>query len=72
MSVDIRDVKLDKSAFKVFSSFGEADEADREHWRNASYEDRLLALELLRKSAYGYTDPATPRLQRVLEIVRGT
>ncbi|HBE81250.1 MAG TPA: hypothetical protein DDW24_00535, partial [Blastocatellia bacterium] len=66
--MDIRDVKLDKSAFKVFSSFEEADEADREQWRNASYEDRLLALELMRQSAYGYTDPATPRLQRVLEI----
>ena len=27
--------------------------------------------QLMRQSAYGYNDPANPRLQRVLEIVRG-
>lgn len=69
--MDIRDIKIDKTAFRVFSSFEEADESDREHWRNATPDERLLALELMRQSAYGYTDPATPRLQRVLEIVRG-
>jgi hypothetical protein len=69
--VDLEDVKIDKTALQVFSSFDEADEADREHWRNASFADRLLALELMRQTAYGYTDPDTPRLQRVLEIVRG-
>ncbi len=69
--MDIRNVKIDKTAFQVFSSFEEADEADREHWRRASTDERLLALELMRQSAYGYTDPATPRLQRVFEIVRG-
>jgi hypothetical protein len=69
--VNINEVKLDRTAFKVFRSFDEADAADREHWRNASFEERLLALELMRQSAYGYSDPATRRLQRVLEIVRG-
>lgn len=52
--VKLADVKLDKSVFKVFSSFEEADED-----------------ELMRQSAYGYDDPTTRRLQRVLEIVRG-
>jgi hypothetical protein len=69
--VNIKDVKIDKTAFRAFTSFEEADKADREHWQSASIEDRLLALELMRQSAYGYSDPATPRLQRVLEIVRG-
>lgn len=67
--MDITNVKIDKTAFSVFTSFDEADEADRTHWRNASFADRLLALELMRQSAYGYNDPATRRLQRVLEIV---
>ena len=70
-SVVIDDVKIDRTALKVFSSFEEADEADREYWRNASYEDRLLALELMRQSAYGYTDPSIRRLEKVLEIVQG-
>ncbi len=69
--MNINEVKLDKTAFSVYESFEQADEADRAHWRGASIEDRLLALELMRQSAYGYSDPATPRLQRVLEIVRG-
>lgn len=69
--VNIDEVKVDKTAFSAFVSFERADEADREHWRNATIDDRLLALELMRQSAYGYSDPATPGLQRVLEIVRG-
>ena len=69
--MNISEVRLDKTALSVFSSFEEADESDRAVWRSASIEDRVLALELMRQSAYGYDDPATPRLQRVLEIVRG-
>jgi len=69
--VNLNEVKLDKTAVSVFTSFEEADETDRAYWRNASQAERLLALELMRQSAYGYSDPATPRLQRVLEIVRG-
>ncbi len=67
--MNIKDVKIDKTAFRVFTSFEAADEADKEHWRNASMEDRLLALELMRQSAYGYSDPATPRMEKVLEII---
>ena len=66
--MDIRTVRIDKTAIQVFSSFEEADQADRDHWRNASHEERLLALELMRQSAYGYTDSTTSRLQRVFEI----
>ncbi len=64
-------MKLDRTAVSVFTSFEDADKADRQHWRNASVDERLLALELMRQSAYGYDDPATRRLQRILEIVRG-
>lgn len=66
-SVDL--VRLDKTAFEVFSSFEEADAADREYWHSRTPEERLEAVELMRQSAYGY-DPATARLQRVLEIAQ--
>ena len=69
--MNIDKVKLDRTAVQVFTSFEDADKADREHWREANVDERLLALELMRQSAYGYNDPATRRLQRVLEIVRG-
>jgi hypothetical protein len=63
------EVKLDKTAFEVFSSFEEADAADRAYWHSRTPEERLQAVELMRQSAYGY-DPATARLQRVLEITQ--
>jgi len=40
---------------------------DREYWMSRTPEERFEALELLRQIAYGY-DPATERLQRVLEV----
>ena len=67
MPDSIDEVRLDKSVFEVFSSFEEADAADRAYWHSRTPEERLQAVELMRQSAYGY-DPATARLQRVLEI----
>ncbi|MEO7539479.1 MAG: hypothetical protein ABIV21_05600 [Pyrinomonadaceae bacterium] len=67
----LSDQRLDKTAFQVFRSFQEADEAERQYWRERTPEERLAAMELLRQSAYGYDDSTTPRLQRVLEIVKG-
>ena len=60
---------MDKTAFAVFSSFEEAEAADRVYWHLRTPEERLQALELMRQSAYGY-DPATARLQRILEIAQ--
>jgi hypothetical protein len=42
---------------------------DRAYWLSRTPEERFEALELLRQIAYGY-DPATERLQRVLEITQ--
>jgi hypothetical protein len=42
--------------------------SDRAYWLSRTPAERWEALELLRQIAYGY-DPATARLQRVLEIV---
>lgn len=62
---DISNVRMDRTAFSVASLADESDE--REYWRGKSPRERLEAVELLRQMNYGY-DPATARLQRVLEV----
>ena len=57
-------IRLDRSAFQI-GTLG--DDEERAFWRAMSPEQRLQALELMRQIIYGY-DPATTRLQRVLEV----
>lgn len=59
-------LKVDRSAFVVTSLY-ESDE--KEYWLSKTPEERLQALELMRQIVYGY-DPATARLQRVLDIAQ--
>ena len=56
--------RLDRSAFSVVS----LDEQDDEgaYWSEKTPEERMLALEYLRRMAYG--NAATARLQRVLSV----
>jgi hypothetical protein len=58
-------VRLDRSVFQIGSLDENSDE--RDFWRAKSPHERMEALELMRQIIYGY-DPATTRLQRVLEI----
>ena len=58
-------VRLDRSVFQIGSLDDKSDE--REFWRAKTPTERMEALELMRQVIYGY-DPATTRLQRVLEI----
>jgi hypothetical protein len=58
--------RLDRGAFEVGSLKDKAN--DRQYWMSRTPAERFEALELLRQIAYGY-DPATERLQRVLEVV---
>lgn len=58
--------KVDRTAFSVVS-LDEADTDEMEYWLSKSPYERLEALEILRQIFYGY-DPATTRLQRILEI----
>jgi hypothetical protein len=58
--------RVDRTAFRVDDLASESDE--RAYWRSRTPEERMEALELLRQIIYGY-DPATCRLQRVLEVV---
>jgi hypothetical protein len=58
-------VRLDRSAFQIGSLDDE--DPDKAYWQTKSPQERMEALELLRQIIYGY-DPATTRLQRVLEV----
>jgi len=58
--------KLDKSVFSVSGLEDPPD--DRAYWLSRPPEERLAAMEFLRQMVYGY-DPATARVERVLEIV---
>ena len=57
--------KVDRTRLTVASLCDARD--DRDYWRTRSPAERLHALEFLRQVHYGY-DPATERLQRVLEV----
>ena len=57
--------RLDRSVFQIVALDEDGDE--RGYWRAKSPAERMDALELMRQIVYGY-DPATTRLQRVLEI----
>ena len=57
---------LDRGALELGSLKDKTN--DRQYWMSKTPAERFEALELLRQIAYGY-DPATARLQRVLEVV---
>jgi hypothetical protein len=58
--------RLDRSVVSVFSSFAEADAADKAYWLSRTPHERLRCMETLRRMNYG--SRATARLQRVLEF----
>ncbi len=59
--------RMDKSVFSVAALSDPSDE--RQFWRAATPYERLRALEYLREIMYGY-DPASARLQRLLEVTQ--
>jgi hypothetical protein len=69
MAISLEKIKLAKTAFSVFSSFEDAEAADRAYWQSRTPEERMIAIELMRQSAYGYT-AATARFQSVFEIAQ--
>lgn len=58
--------KVRKDAFTVTSLFDQSD--DKEYWLSKTPEERLEAVELMRRIIYG--DEAAKQLQRVLEITQ--
>lgn len=66
MDKPLDELKVDRSAVSVFTSFEEADAADKAYWLSRTPHERLRHMEVLRRINYGYR--ATERLQRVLEL----
>lgn len=64
----LQSVRIDKSVLSTVS-LSQADADDKAYWASQSPTARLQALELMRQVAYGY-DPATARLERVLEVAQ--
>jgi hypothetical protein len=65
MHESLQDARVDRSAISVVP-LGD-DSEDRAYWHSKTPEERLAAMELMRAINYGY-DPATERLQRLLEV----
>ena len=62
-----KDFRIDRSQFSVAGLTGPDDAVA--YWLSRPVEERLRALELLRRTFYGYTD-ASGGLQRVLEVAQ--
>ena len=61
--------RMDKTVFSVTTLSEKL--SDKEYWLSKTPQERLAVLKLMRQINYGY-DPATARLQKVLEIVELT
>jgi hypothetical protein len=59
--------RVDRTVLSVASLFDAPDEPG--YWRLATPGERLRAVELIRRSVYGYSEPAAG-LQRVLEVAQ--
>jgi hypothetical protein len=57
--------RIDRTAFELASLDDPDDSA--EYWKHRTPAERLAGVELMRQIFYGY-DPATARLQRVLQL----
>lgn len=64
---EITSAKIDRSVFAVFDSFEELDNSEREYWFNSTPEERLTALEMMRRNTFGY-DEDERGLQGFLEV----
>ena len=42
---------------------------DREFWHSRTPEERIWAVELMNRRAFGYDEHSAPKFQRVIEIV---
>jgi len=62
-------LKVDRTAFKVFSSFEEAEVADREYERSLSPTQRMQILLTLREHFSPYDDELTKGFKRVYRII---
>ncbi len=56
---------FDKTAVRMFTSFKDAEQVDREYWLSRTPEERMKALEHIRQLAWGYDEESRPEFQRL-------
>jgi hypothetical protein len=61
-------MKIDDADYEAIKLAVET-EADPAFWHSRTPEERIMAMELMRRRAYGYDEHSMPKLQRVIEIV---
>jgi hypothetical protein len=63
---------IDKSRFKVFSSFAEAEAADKEYYHSLSPKQRIEILLFIREQCSPYSHELTQRFERACRVVERT
>jgi hypothetical protein len=61
--------RMDKTAVKVFSSFQEAEAADKEYYQSLTPGQRVQILLLLREQYSPYDDELTKGFKRVCRVI---
>jgi hypothetical protein len=61
-------MKIDDAAFEAIKLAVETG-ADPAFWHSRTPDERIAAMELIRRRAYGYDEHSMPKFQRVIEIV---
>jgi hypothetical protein len=56
-------------AFEEIKAAVESGITDREFWHSRAPQERLWAMELMRRKKYGYDENSVPRIQKVFEVV---
>jgi hypothetical protein len=62
--------RMDKTAFKVFSSFAEAEQADKEYYRSLTPAQRIEMLLILRDQFRPYSNELTEGFKRVYRVIK--
>lgn len=63
------EIRLDKTAFRVFHSFAEAEQADREYYRSLTPAQRIEKLLILRDFCRPYSHELTEGFKRVYRLI---
>lgn len=69
MEASPKNLRIDKTALRVFSSFEEAEAADKEYYHSLSPAQRMEILFILRDQYSPYDDEFTYGFKRVCRIV---
>lgn len=48
--------RVDRTRLQVFDNFEDSKRSEREYWKSCTPEERLTALEMLRRNTFGYDE----------------